>query len=166
MPSFESKKRDGTIVIPLGSSVKWTKTKLDTVAKRVAIEGNDLFFTTAPLDSLCFWEIDVSPEPKIPEHFSTQISKSSLLRLCDENSLEFHSTKACGEEHCLLAQQVFSLVNDLLTKCSETDPRMKSKFHWTGSSSEGTKMWLPDEFDFVMELVELQDRCYIKDSLR
>jgi ankyrin repeat protein len=165
MPSFESKKRDGTSVIALGSSVKWTTTKLDMVAKLVAIEGNDLYFTTGPLDP-CFWEIDLSPEPKIAENFTTQINESSLLRLCEENSLEFHLTKACGEEHCLLAQQVFSLVNDLLTKCSETDPRMKSKFHWTGSSSEGTKMWLPDEFDFVMELVELQDRCYIKDSLR
>ncbi|CAB4022694.1 ankyrin repeat [Paramuricea clavata] len=166
MPSLESKKRGGTSVIPLGSSVKWTKAKLDTIAKHVVIEGNHLYFTTVPLDPLCFWEIDLSPKPKISENFSTQINESSLLRLCEENSLEFHLTKACGEEHCLLAQQVFSLVSDLLTKCSEMDPRMKSKFHWTGSSSEGTKMWLPDEFDFVMELVELQDCCYIDDNLR
>ncbi|XP_028411792.1 uncharacterized protein LOC114534530 [Dendronephthya gigantea] len=46
------------------------------------------------------------------------------------------------------------------------DPRIKGKLYWTGSSSEGTKMWLPDEFDFVMELVELKDCCYIEHSLR
>ena len=165
MPSFRPNKQNVKNLTPLGSSAKWTKNKLDSVAKLIAINGNEFYPTTWKLDPQ-FWEIYVSSKPKISEKFLTQINKSSLLRLCEENSLEFHLTRTCGEEHCLLARQVFNLVNDLVTRCSEMDPRMKSKLQWTGSSSEGTKMWLPDEFDFVMELVELQDCCYTKNTFR
>ena len=49
--------------------------------------------------------------------------------------------------------------------CSEIDPRLKSELLWTGSRAEGTKMWLPGEFDFLMGLVELQRNCECGDPL-
>ena len=54
---------------------------------------------------------------------------------------------------------MFRLMTDLVQKCSEIDPRFESKLLWTGSSAEGTKMWLPDEFDFLMELMGLRGNC-------
>ena len=165
MPSFRANKQNEKSFTSLGLNAKWTKDKLDTVAKFVAKVGNE-FYHSVRKHNFVFWETDLCPEPEISTRFLTQINKYSLRRLCDDNSLEFHLTKTCGEEHCLLAQQVFNLVKDLVTKCSKIDPRMKSKLYLTGSSSEGTKMWFPDEFDFSMELVELQDCCYIEDTLR
>ena len=53
-----------------------------------------------------------------------RLNKSSLLELCEENSVgEFHLIEECEEEHCLIAQQVFRLMTDLVQKCSEIDPR-------------------------------------------
>ncbi|CAB4036316.1 Hypothetical predicted protein, partial [Paramuricea clavata] len=93
------------------------------------------------------------------------LTKTSLLELCEENSVgEFHLVEECQEEHCLIAKQVFRLMTDLVQKCSEIDPRFESKLLWTGSSVEGTKMWLPDEFDFLMELVGLRGNCEYDNS--
>ena len=166
MPSIKSRKQDDTAVTPLGASVKWTKDKLDTVATVLANDGNQFYPTIEKCDPLFSEVQSLCPIPQITEEFLPHLSKSSLQRLCEESSLEFHLTETCGEEHCLVFKQVFSLVQDLLNKCSEMDPRLKSKLHWAGSSSEGTKMWLPDEFDFLMELVELQGCCYMNGSLR
>jgi hypothetical protein len=94
-----------------------------------------------------------------------RLTKTSLLELCEENSVgEFHLFEECQEEHCLIAKQVFRLMTDLVQKCSEIDPRFESKLLWTGSSAEGTKMWLPDEFDFLMELVGLRGNCEYDNS--
>lgn len=89
-----------------------------------------------------------------------QLNKSSLLDLCDEYSIgTFHLNEECEEEHCSIGKQVFCLISDLVRKCSEIDPKFESKLLWVGSSAEGTKMWLPDEFDFLMELVGLRGKC-------
>ena len=159
MPSL--KRGEKTNVIPLGSSVKWTKDMLEKITELVRME-HKVFYSAASLNDPSPWDIHFSPMPNISEKFLTEINRSSLRHLCEKNSLEFHVTEPCQEEHCLLAKQVFSLVNDLVTKLSEIDPRLKSELHWVGSSSEGTKMWFPDEFDFFMELTELQHSpCFI-----
>jgi hypothetical protein len=89
-----------------------------------------------------------------------RLTKTSLLELCEENCVgEFHLFEECQEEHCLIVKQVFRLMTDLVKKCSEIDPRFENKLLWTGSSAEATKMWLPDEFDFLMELVGLRGNC-------
>ncbi|CAB3978501.1 Hypothetical predicted protein [Paramuricea clavata] len=94
-----------------------------------------------------------------------RLTKTSLLELCEENSVgEFHLFEECQEKHCLIVKQVFRLMTDLVQKCSEIDPRFESKLFWTGSSAEGTKMWLPDEFDFLMELVVLRGNCEYDNS--
>ena len=167
MPLTELRKQDQTAsVTPMGSSVKWTRNELEKVGKFITMRGTDAFLPITTSLERKAWEIEESPVPKISEKFLRQINKSSLLRVCEENCLAFHLTERCSEEHCLMAKELFTFIQDLLQKCSEMDPRLKSKLHWTGSSSEGTKMWLPDEFDFLMELVELQDCCYIEDSIR
>lgn len=155
MPSLKARS-EKTKVIPLGSSVKWTKNMLQNVTELVRIESK-LFYFAASASGSSDWEIYQSAMPKIHENFLTELNKSSLRRLCEESSLEFHVTEPCQHEHCRVAKQVFSLVSDLATKCSEMDPRLKSELHCVGSSAEGTKMWFPDEFDFFMELVELRD---------
>lgn len=161
MPSLNARRREKTKVSPLGSSVKWTKNTLQTITELVRIERK-VFYSAASSSEPSSWDIYFSPMPNVPEKLLTQINKSSLRHLCEKNSLEFHVTEPCQEEHCLVAKQVFSLVNDLVTKCSEIDPRLKSELHWAGSSSEGTKLWFPDEFDFFMELTELQHHpCFI-----
>ena len=166
MTCVKSRRQDKALVIPLGSSAKWTaKNKTDKVAKYIGINGN-AFYSTLTRCKPTFSDIKASPMPKITANVSAQINKSSLFRLCEENSLQFHLTETCADENCLIAKQVFSLVQDLLDECSDMDPRIKGKLHWTGSASEGTKMWLPDEFDFVMELVELKDCCFTEDTLR
>ena len=81
--SFKSNKRDDKSLTPLGSSAKWRKNKLDTLAKLIAINDHEFYSTTGRIDPK-FWQIDESPKPKIPDKVLTQINKSSLLRLCEE----------------------------------------------------------------------------------
>ena len=91
------------------------------------------------------------------ESMLKRLKSSSLLQLCEENSVgDFHLIEECRKEHCLIAKQVYHLVTDLVTQCSEIDARFEGNLLWTGSSAEGTKMWLPDEFDFLMELEGLR----------
>ena len=107
-----------------------------------------------------FFETFLCPVPTISSYISTKINKSSLLELCEKNCVgEFHLVEQCEDEHCSILKQVFRLVSDLVEKCSEMDARLHCKLLWAGSSAEGTKMWLPDEFDFMMELTELEGHC-------
>jgi hypothetical protein len=107
----------------------------------------------------------IEAERKRNKSILRRITKTSLLELCEENSVgEFHLFEECQEAHCLIAKQVFRLMTDLVQKCSEIDPRFERKLLWTGSNAEGTKMWLPDEFDFLMELVGLRGNCEYDNS--
>lgn len=95
-----------------------------------------------------------------------RLNASSLLKLCEENSIgDFHMFADCEEEHCLIAKQVYRLMTDVVTRCSEIDARFQGNLLWTGSSAEGTKMWLPDEFDFLMELEGLRENCEYNNNL-
>ena len=160
-----STQQNNKSVISLGSRVQWRKKELDLITKLIlASHGNEFYYIKWVADSTDCSFMD--EEPRLPEKFLTQIDGSSLWRLCEENSLEFHLAENCRDEHCLVARQVFCLVKDLWQKCSEMDPRLRGEIYWTGSSSDGTKMWLPDEFDFFVELVELRGCCSIDDTLR
>jgi hypothetical protein len=139
---------------------EWTSKKLNVMAKYV--ETGEVAFLDREERKDCFSEVIECPFPTIRSDFLNQIRNSSLLELCEENCVgEFHLIEDCEEEHCLIAKQVFRLMSDLVQKCSEIDPRLKSKLFWTGSSAEGTKMWLPDEFDFLMEIVGLRGKCML-----
>ena len=107
-------------------------------------------------------EIDIEsfPTPTLSKVISRRINATCLLETCEEHSVgDFHMTAKCVEEKCLVARQVRRLVTDLAERCGELDPRMKCNVLLTGSVAEGTKMWLPDEFDFMMELTELKEQC-------
>ena len=144
--------------------VEWTSKMLGTIAKYV--ESNTVVVLDHEERKGRFCENIVCPAPTIRRDFFDGIKKSSLLELCEENSVgEFHLIEECEEEHCLIAKQVFRLMTDLVQKCSEIDPRLKSKLLWTGSSAEGTKMWLPDEFDFLMEIVGLRGKCELDNRI-
>ena len=85
---------------------------------------------------------------------------SFISKYCQQNSVgTFHTDESCEDEKCKIARQVRSLVEDLVANCVEMDPRLQCKLLLTGSTAEGTKMWAPDEFDFMMELTELEGHC-------
>lgn len=156
--SKQCKAPDKSGVLCEKQSVEWTPKKLEIIANYV--EHQVLISWGSVETEICFSENIDCPASSIDRDFLSCINKSSLLELCEENCVgEFHLTGECEEEHCVIAKQVYRLVTDLVQKCSEIDPRLKSKLLWTGSSAEGTKMWLPDEFDFLMELVELRGNC-------
>lgn len=56
-------------------------------------------------------------------------------------------------------------MTDLVEKCEKMDLRLQSNLLLTGSSPEGTKMWVPDEFDFMMGLTQLKGRCDLERNL-
>ena len=143
---------------------EWTPNKLDIIAKHV--EQDKVLFLDRVKAEMSFCGSTVCPVPTIHGNIFKEINKSSLLEMCEENSVgEFHIIEECGEEHCLIAKQVFRLMTDLVQKCSEIDPRLESNILWAGSSAEGTKMWLPNEFDFLMELVGLRGKCEFNDPM-
>ena len=87
---------------------------------------------------------------------------SCISKYCQQYSVSpFHMDESCDDENCYIAHQVRSLVEDLVEKCAEIDPGMKCQLNLAGSTAEGTKMWVPDEFDFLMELAELSGKCDI-----
>ena len=100
------------------------------------------------------------PAPSLSKVIGRRIDATSLLQTCEEYCLgDFHVEENCDEEKCLIAKEVRRLITELVVKCEELDPRLKSNLLLTGSVVEGTKMWLPDEFDFMMELTEFKDCC-------
>ena len=153
--SKQCKESDKIFVTREKHHVEWTNKKLEIIANYV--ERQNLLSWGRVETKMHFSESIICPALSIGRDLVSRINKSSLLELCEENCVgEFHLKEECEEEHCNIAKQVFRLMTDLVKKCSEIDPRLESKLLWTGSSAEGTKMWLPDEFDFSMELVRLQ----------
>ena len=155
----QNEEAEDQILTSIRHSVEWSKEILDIIANYVG-KGNLILFKSANIETP-FQDDITEPPPKISEDLVRKVGDSSLHELCEENSVgEFHLKEECKEEHCLVLKQVFALVSGFVGRLSEIDPRFKCKLFWGGSSAEGTKMWLPDEFDFLMELVELQGKCY------
>ena len=156
-------------VVPLGSRIRWTSKCLSAIEKYSDIYHNRFYYDilkpkkpARPVDSFACH----SSDQDISKRYLNQVNATSLLQMCEENSVgDIHLTEKCEDEKCLIAKQVFRLVRDLVQKCGEIDPRLESNLLWTGSTAEGTKMWAPDEFDFMMELTKLKDRCNIEGGL-
>ena len=160
----EATEHNKTYVTSEEQSSEWTSTQLNAIAKYV--ETDRIVGLECEEKKGRFSEIVVSPSPTIRSDFINQIKRSSLLELCEKHCVgEFHLVEECKEEHCLIAKQVFRFMSDLVQKCSEIDPKLESKLFWTGSSADGTKMWLPDEFDFSMEIVRLRGSCIFNHHL-
>ena len=119
---------------------------------------------------LCrYFESDICtkyfPAPSLSKVISHRINATSLLGTCEECCLgDFHMEESCDEEKCVIAKEVRRLVTELVEKCEKLDPRLKCNLLLAGSVAEGTKMWLPDEFDFMMELAQLKNCCDLKND--
>ena len=159
----ETTEHDKTYVTSKKQGSEWTSTKLNAIAKYAETDRIVCLEREERKDR--FREIIVCPSPTIRGDFINQIKRPSLLELCEKNCVgEFHLVEACKDEHCLIAKQVFHFTSDLVQKCSEINPKLESKLFWTGSSADGTEMWLPDEFDFSMEIVRLRGSCIFNDN--
>ena len=157
--NIQFKERENQNGTSVRDNVDWSTKTLDIIAHYVG-KGNLIPIESGNLESP-FDENITDPPPKISDDLVRKISKSSLYELCEKNSVgRFHLKEECEEEHCLVLKQVFVLVSDLVRILFEIDPRFNCKLFWGGSSAEGTKMWLPDEFDLLMELVELRNKCH------
>ena len=153
---------------PLGASTHWNASDVRLLSKY--LREDDILFsfllhkeTLIPIevsedDRIAYMRCDAAPSVcnRLP-NLSTRISE-----YCQMYSVgTFHLDEPCEDERCDIARQVRNLVEELVTKCSEIDPRLRCNLIQAGSTAEGTKMWAPDEFDFMMELTNLEGQCYI-----
>lgn len=162
-----SEYKGSELFLPLGSDAQWTTNTLSTIEKHSCYGYYNPVMRTVYVREYLDAQSDSSlPKPTISKEFLDRVNTTFLLQTCEENSLgHFHHTEKCAEEKCLILKQVFRLVNDLVTKCAEMDPKMECEILWSGSTAEGTKLWVPDEFDFVMELTKLKDQCNLRGAL-